>query len=116
MESTKVEAPEASTEERADWWYSEDRFQTMEHLDGVVSDQEGGGRVPAEPLWQFLSSRSITSVAREIAARYGTNELSEARQLMRLNRKTTRYLTNRAADRFAIGIGQHPSQIWLEWR
>lgn len=117
MDSKNSHVVELQETRQADWYYSEDRFPTMEQLDAVLVDfEEGGGRLPCEPLRRFLSGRSINSVARQMSARFGTNEQSEACQLWRLTAQKTKLMSHRAADRFAVGMGLHPSQIWAEWK
>lgn len=86
---------------------------------GVISRMKGvvrmASKVPSQPLQRILEERNIRVAARQIAARFGTDECSEARQLMRIKSGKSPSVTERTADRLAIGLGFHPCQIWPEW-
>jgi len=69
----------------------------------------------AYPLQKLLEGRCLNEVARQLAARYGTDERTELRQLIRIRMGHTKSLRLATADRIVIGLGLHPAQLWPDW-
>ena len=69
----------------------------------------------AYPLQKLLEGRCLNETARQLAARYGTDEKSELRHLIRIRQGHTTNVGVGTADRIAIGLGVHPAQLWPDW-
>ena len=69
----------------------------------------------AYPLQKLLEGRCLNQTARQLAARYGTDERSEHRQLIRIRMGHTKSVRPDTADHIAIGLGIHPALLWPDW-
>jgi lambda repressor-like predicted transcriptional regulator len=71
---------------------------------------------PASTL--LLPTGPVVSAIRSLLETHSTTHLAATLSLDRrtLQRLSTRpYIRRDAADRLAVALGRHPSEIWVEW-
>jgi lambda repressor-like predicted transcriptional regulator len=70
------------------------------------------------PLTRLLPTEPVVAAIGSLLATHSTTHLARTLSLDRrtLQRLSTRpYIRRDAADRLAVALGRHPSEIWVEW-
>jgi lambda repressor-like predicted transcriptional regulator len=70
------------------------------------------------PSTRLLPTEPVVAAIVTLRATHSTTQLARTLSLDRrtLQRLSTRpYIRRDAADRLAVALGRHPSEIWVEW-
>jgi hypothetical protein len=70
----------------------------------------------AEPIKAALEDVNLSAFSRYLAARFGTNQASEIRQLQRIRNGDVARLQEATADKVAVGLRRHLLDFYPSWR